>query len=152
MKKKNQTFWWEKEENKTTIEIPVSIVKDRTAWVVGCNSETKKKIGGLGGTVQGDTREEAIDEFFKTMRFVHHFNLKRSLSYERWVPLILGPWGSIGGNWITIFGMNFNFRYGKNLKHGWYIPFTKLNISFHNKWKTYNKFVKENKPTWDNKN
>ena len=55
--------------------------------------------------------------------------------YECMVPFIKGQWKHPGGRWIIIFGLQFYFRYGKNMRHGWYIPGTKLNIIFHNLWK-----------------
>lgn len=30
---------------------------------------------------------------------------------------------------------HLNFRYGEEMKYGWYVPFTKLNIMFVNYWR-----------------
>lgn len=135
--------WWGLPENKTNIEIPVSIIESGKYWIVCANDETKNLLGDLAFISQGKTKEEAIERFFSNMNFTYCHYKNKSLSYERFVPFIKGPWGHIGGNWFTIFGINVYFRYGKGMKGGWYIPFTKLNIRIHSLWKSYRNYKKK---------
>lgn len=85
-------------------------------------------------TVQGDTLEDAEAEFWLYLRVGYNFYKDRSEELDKWKPLQLGAWKGIATHWITIFGLHLYFRYGKNMKYGWYIPFTKLNITFTNYW------------------
>jgi hypothetical protein len=138
--------WWEHSENKTFIQFPLSIINDHGYFVVASNSETKQLIGNIGGSsAQGDTLKGAVDQYFKLIKFHHEFLNEKMLSYQRWVPFRKGPWGKIGGNWFAIFGINMHFRYGKGMKGGFYIPYTKLNISLHNNWNAYNRWKSKNK-------
>jgi len=135
--------WWEHEPNKEYFPFPVSVVKDSGVWVATTNEETYKLIGDrLSACAGGKTKEEAIRKMFSMIKGMHDFVVERELSYRRWVPFIKGPWSSVGGRWFSIFGINFNFRYGKNMQGGWYIPFTKLNISVHSLWATYRRYKK----------
>jgi hypothetical protein len=129
--------WWEHPENKTTVEIPVSIVSDGKYWCVGTNKDTERLIGEVPISSKGESREDAVSSFFSILKFHLMFEEQCRLSYQRFVPFRKGPWGHIGGNWFAIFGIHVSFRYGKNMKGGWYIPFTKLNISVHNDWSVY---------------
>ena len=133
--------WWEHEENKTTIPLPVSITNGDGYWVVANNSETTKLLGeNLHATSQGKTKEEAIRKFFLIMKLSHDYEVECANNYQRWVPFRKGNWSMNGGRWFVVYGMRFYFRYGKNMKGGWYIPFTKLNISFHSEWATYRRW------------
>jgi hypothetical protein len=137
--------WWTHVENKTNIELPVSIVEETKGWTICGNEETEKLIGDLAQVASGKTKEEAIANFFLMMRIVHDYEAHCARRYERWVPFIKGDWSSRGGKWFTIFGINVYFRYGKDMQGGWYIPFTKLNISIQNRWKGYEKWRKKTK-------
>lgn len=136
--------WWDHEQNKTFIQIPVSIVEDDGYWVIAPNSDTEKLLGenSLPFSAQGDSREDAINKFFKLFKIVMEHDRYEVMKYERWVPFRRGPWGK-GGKWFVIYGLSFSFRYGKGMKGGWYVPFTKLNISFHNEWRQFNRFKKK---------
>lgn len=137
--------WWDEEENQTTVEIPISIVKSASGWVAATNDRTKTFLGdGLHGCSQGETRDEAIKDLFESIRYMHQFSEMCRLKYQRWVPFRKGRWGSIGGTWFVIYGLHFYFRYGKNMKYGWYVPFTKLNISFCNEWIVYRDWKRKN--------
>lgn len=139
-------MWWEKEENKQSIPLPVSIAEGDGYWNICTNSETAKLIGEhLHAVDFGETREEAIENFYESIKIQHEYTLMRMLDYERWVPFRVGPWKTIGGKWFAIFGITFHFRYGKDMKGGWYIPFTKLNISVASAWKRYKEFVSDMK-------
>lgn len=135
--------WWDHEENQITLEIPVAITNSENYWTISTNDKTKELIGDIPIVAQGDSKEEVIKNFFETMKFHYYFNEERVLKYSRWVPLKIGP-GGIAGNWFSIFGFHIYFRYGKNMKGGFYIPFTKLNISGYNEWKQYKNKYKIN--------
>lgn len=126
--------WWEHEQNKTTFPIPVSVIKSENHYVAGFNSDTEKLLGWGVHSGVGETEEEAILNIFESMNMITEYYRHTSMRYERFVPFLKGDWGKAGGNWFAIFGLHFNFRYGHDMKYGWYIPFTKLNISFRNKW------------------
>jgi hypothetical protein len=139
--------WWKDPKNKITFPLPISIVyDDNGVWIAATNDETEALLGDkVGSVAQGETQEEAIKDLITHIKIQIEYYYDMSLSYERWVPLRIGPWSSIGGSWFTVFGFNFYFRYGKNMKHGWYIPFTKLNISIRNQWKIYREYRKSKK-------
>lgn len=136
--------WWDHPENQITIELPVAVIQDDKYWCVTASKETEKLIGdNLGGCSQGESREEAIKEFFSLIKWHHEFINERMLSYERWVPFRKGQWNKTGGTWFVIFGLHFYFRYGKQNKGGFFIPFTWLNISFYSEWITYRNYKRE---------
>lgn len=126
------------ENEKQFIEIPISIKFYGDTWIICSNSETDRYLGKhLHSVTSGQSREEAIENFFRIVRFNHDYWRLSALSYQRWVPFRKGPWKKYGGQWFVVFGIHFHFRYGKNMKGGWYIPFTKLNISVINEWLVY---------------
>ena len=138
--------WWNHEKNKETFSFPISVVKDGDCWVATCNDETKKLLGDrLHGCAQGKTKEEAIAEMFMMIRMSHNYSEECRLNYQRWVPFRKGDWKHIGGSWLIIFGIHINFRYGKGMKGGKYIPFTKLNISIYSEWITYRNWKRNQK-------
>lgn len=140
--------WWNKAENKQNINFPVSIVEENggTHFTITFNDETNSLLGKRMSVVAGGkTKEEAIEKFFMLMKMTHEYTEECRLSYQRFVPFRKGDWKHTGGRWFIIFGFQVFFRYGKGMKHGFYIPFTNLNINFSSEWKVYNKFKKENK-------
>lgn len=140
--------WWEHDENKTTIQLPVSIIKrdDCDRYTIAANKDTKELIGDIGGASSAYSKDEVAISFWNTIKFHQKFLTEQRLNYQRWVPFRKGPWGKIGGNWFAIFGFHVYFRYENKikLKGGWYFPFTKLNISFSNDWIIYTNWKKEN--------
>lgn len=130
--------WWNHPENKEVFNLPIAVVKSEGGWVATCNSETEKYLGKkLHGCAQGKTKEEAISQMFLTIRITHEFSEQCRLSYQRFVPFRKGNWQRVGGMWFVVFGIHVYFRYGKGMKGGKYIPFTKLNISISNDWTLY---------------
>lgn len=141
--------WWEDEKNQIKIDFPISLTSGEHRgvmyFVATTNEHTKKYLGELcQGAGQGNTKEEAINELFSSLRVLHQFNMDRMLNYERWVPFRIGNWLHIGGTWFAIYGFKFYFRYGSGMKGGRYIPFTKLNISITNLWIVYKKWKRKN--------
>ncbi len=127
-------------EEKTTIEIPVGMESGvdhdgKQYYVLFTTDETKKYIGNMGIVTQGETLEEAKEEFLKSLKSTANFWNWHVDQFRRWKPLQIGPWGQTAGHWFRIFGIQFYFRVGKNMKHGWYIPFTNLNIMITNYWR-----------------
>lgn len=138
--------WWNHSDNMTTYPLPISVIHDGEWCVVTGNDETKKLLGEyLNVSSQGKTREEAISDYFKMLRFNHEFILGRELKFQRWVPLQIGPWGHIGGSWFSVYGIHVHFRYGKGMKGGRYIPYTLLNISMSSDWMAYKRWKKNRK-------
>ena len=134
--------WWDHSENRSTIEVPVAVINDGKYWVVSTIDDDKWLGEYLYACAQGDSKEEAISRLFGLIRFIARHQHKSVLSYQRWVPFIKGPWGKTGGNWFTVFGLHVYFRYGKKMKGGCYVPFTKLNISISSYWTIYSEFKK----------
>lgn len=132
--------WWNHPEHKTSIELPVAIVNEGDFWVIAGSSETERLIGRLANSTQGNSREDAIIHFWTLMRFEYEYLDDCRLNYQRWVPFRKGDWKHMGGTWFTIFGIQVYFRHGKNMQHGWYVPFTKLNISISSEWTVYKRF------------
>lgn len=125
--------WSENLENKTTIELPVSIIQESGFWIIASNDETKKLLGKrINAISYKKTKEEAIITYFNCIKSLYEYQEKRAVKYERWVPFIKGNWKQIGGTWFKTFGITIYFRYGKNMKKGWYIPFTSWNIYIYN--------------------
>lgn len=135
---KKTESWWGNPIHKENIPLSISIIQDGDFWVASTNNETETLLGQqISSVAQGKSKEQAIAKLFEFIRIGNSHMEKQAISYERFVPFIKGDWKNKGGRWFTIFGFMFYFRYGKNNKYGWYVPFTKLNISFENKWKTY---------------
>lgn len=137
--------WWNHPENQTTVEIPIALAKSGEHWVATTGVKAEEQYLGeeLHGLGSGDTKEEAIAKMFEYIRLMAFYYKDSELRYQRWVPFRKGPWGRIGGNWFSIFGLHVYFRYGKKMKYGWYIPFTKLNISFSSDWRVYKRWRKK---------
>lgn len=136
--------WWEDSQNKTTFDFPISVIKEGERYVASTNEDTDKYLGKfIGGVSQGSSKEEAIENLFSIIKFCIEHYKEESLRYQRWVPFRKGDWSHAGGKWFVIFGLQFYFRVGKNMKHGWCIPFTKLNVFVSNEWKEYRRFKKE---------
>ena len=129
--------WWNNPENRTTVELPIAIVKDLEYWVAATVEDERWLGKELHSCSQGETKEEAIQGLFDLIRFRVQYADECRFSYQRWVPFRYGSWGKIGGNWFAIFGIHVYFRYGKNMQGGWRIPFTKLNVSTHSDWVSY---------------
>lgn len=128
-------------EERTTIEIPIGYVQgeyeDGKKYVVAFNTkETNDIIGNkIGLVVQGDSLDDAKIQMLQSIKCHIDWIEKRSHQLDLWKPFQKGNWKHIGGTWFTTFGINVYFRYGENMKGGWYIPFTKLNISVRNHWR-----------------
>lgn len=122
------------------IEIPFKVIRTTTNiteekeyW---CLTPSKDyDFFGCGIVVQGDSYQDAVDQFWNTVASCCEFHKDKSDMYYKTCPLIIGPWSRTGGRWIKSFGVGIYFRYGKGMKGGFYVPFTKLNISFSNAWK-----------------
>lgn len=141
----DEMSWWDHPENQRNVEIPIAIIKDDKYWVASTNDKTKELLGDyFHGCTQSDKSEEdAIKKLFEMLRWTSELYFEQMLNYQRCVPFRHGPWGRIGGHWFAIFGIHVYFRYGKNMQGGWYVPFTKLNISMSSEWVTYKRFKKE---------
>ncbi len=145
--------WWDHEQNKEIASLPIAIIQSQEGkegidgvWIASTNTETEKFLGnGLTGCAQGKTKEEAIKKLFYIIKITHKYSEECRLNYQRWVPFRKGDWSQRGGRWIVIFGIHIYFRWGKQNKHGWFIPFTPLNIIINSEWVTYKNWMKKNK-------
>lgn len=115
------------------LEIPIEYNYEDGHHIITNNDETNKFLN-IPIVVQAKSLEKAINNYWETVRCHLDYLEKRDRELDKWKPFQKGDWNHIGGNWFTVFGLNFYFRYGKNMKHGFYIPFTKLNIMFKNYW------------------
>lgn len=125
-----------------TIGLPAILVKENDTYFITTTDEGED-ILGQSPYGQGKTREEAEEEFWKMVKFMIEYHEKRSRALNLWKPFQKGDWSHIGGSWFTIFGINVYFRYGKGMQGGWYIPWTKMNISVNNYWSVYKKTKKD---------
>lgn len=137
--------WWDHPENQSEIKLPIGIVGDsNNQFTASTNDRTLEILGEHShGVASGETKEQAIEALFSLIRWTHEFTHDKMLSYERWVPFRKGVWGKIGGTWFVVFGLHVYFRYGKSMKGGWYVPFTKLNVSVYSLWTTYKNYKAE---------
>lgn len=124
----------EKNWQEKSIKIPVKYRKEGNTHII---RTTKKSEKYFGQYIMGyaDNSADAEKEFWEYVKSVNNYHFERSKELDKWKPLQLGDWSQMGGRWITVFGFHFNFRYGKGMKGGFYIPFTKFNISFTNYWR-----------------
>lgn len=136
-------------ENKTNsiqedyLRIYLNVVEDDNGFTASI-TETSKTMYGLNGAVAwGKTKIEAYNALAENLKAVHGFKDKLLLKYKRFA-FEIGKWDGIGTHWILIFGIHIYFRYGSDKKHGFYVPFTKLNILITNYWKTYKTYLKDN--------
>lgn len=144
----DEISWWNQDENKSTYPLPISVKEDEGIWVATFNSDTETLLGKrMHGVAQGDTREDAVRNMLDVIRCVYEHYEEMEMKYKRWVPFRGGNWKKMGGNWFTIFGIHFYLRIGAGMKGGWYIPFTKLNISISSEWRNYKNFKKQKTTT-----
>lgn len=141
-KEVDKISWWNHPKNQVFINFPIALINDGKYWVASTRTDKSGKFLGedLTGVSQGKTRKEAIEKLFLMIRYAHSYSEDCRLSYQRWVPFRKDSWGKIGGNWFSIFGFHIYFRYGKGNKEGWFVPFTKLNISFSSDWTVYKRY------------
>jgi len=141
MKVSDELLWWDKPENQEDFNLSISVIESDGIWVVSTNDKTKDYLGNkLSACASGKTKEQAISRLFLIIRHTHEFTEECRLNYQRFVPFRKGDWKKSGGTWFVVFGFHVYFRYGRPMLHGFYIPFTKLNISFSSDWKTYRKY------------
>lgn len=133
--------WWNHPENQHTFALPIAIHgNDEEGYTATCNEKTEKYLGELNGCHHGKTKEEAINGMFALIRMAYEYDEECRLNYQRFVPFRKGDWSHIGGSWFTVFGIHVYFRHGKGMKGGWYVPFTKLNISVSSDWAIYRRY------------
>jgi hypothetical protein len=116
------------------LTIPVILVQEDEDY---CIISTKESEAIIGNSIvgSGKTFEDAANKFWDMARYINEYHKSRSHDLDRWKPFQKGNWKHTGGSWFTVFGINVYFRRGKNMKGGWYIPFTKMNISITNYWR-----------------
>jgi hypothetical protein len=131
MKKDKFEDWGYKTEP-IKISVNAELVIDGDHFLITTTDESEKIFGNAYG--QGKTIEEAEKEFWKMVKFINDYNEERSRELDKWKLFQKGDWKHIGGTWFTVLGINVYFRRGLGMKGGWYVPFTKLNISMHNHW------------------
>lgn len=139
--------WWEHPENKETFDFPISVIEEDGQWCAGTNKESEELLGYNGHGV-GNTKEEAIKDLFKSLRFFVDYLDDRQRNYQRFVPFRSGKWKGQATHWFVVFGIHFYFRYGDGMLGGKYIPFTKLNVTVHNEWKQYKEWKKKKHEEW----
>lgn len=122
------------------ISFPVNYIFDEGHHLIANSDETDNIIGQVNTCVQGDSFEDAKKVYFEILKSNIEYLEERSRQLDLWKPFQKGDWKQIGGTWFTTFGINVYFRYGKGMKYGRYIPFTKLNISISNYWRRIKKF------------
>lgn len=124
------------QDKKTHINLPIKHLIDKN----GCHYIMPlKEYTNMGFCAKGDTFEDAEKSFIKYMEFANNYNIEELNNLNKRVIFLSGDWRRIGGTWFQILGFHFYFRYGKNMRGGWYIPFTKLNIRINNLWLNNNK-------------
>lgn len=121
------------------ISVPVDMFIDEDGSVVLSSTEETQKLFGSGIVSHGKTVEEAEKMFWSMVESTTTYNSERSKELDKWKPLQIGPWKTIGGRWFTIFGIQFYFRKKSDLIKikmvgGRFIPFTKWNVRVKNLW------------------
>jgi hypothetical protein len=116
------------------LTVPVALVHEGEYYCIITTPETEKMLGDSPYS-QGKTQQEAIDKFWYMHRAMQAHYKHRAKLLDRWMPFEKGDWKNKAGKWFKVFGINVYFRIGKGMQHGWYMPFTKLNIMVSNYWK-----------------
>ena len=125
------------------IKIPVEKTQEENIISLIPSEETYKTFEPyIFFVAKGGTLEEAEKDYFNILNEHIKWLQEEHLKLNCWKPLRLGPWENGMGKWFSVFGMHFYFRIGKGMQGGFYIPFTNLNISFNNNWKTLKKWKK----------
>lgn len=119
----------------TYLQIPIGIESYDDGIVLFSVEQTDDIIGNLGIVIQEDTLNKAKAQALDILKYHIKYLEKRSNELDLWKPFQKGQWSHIGGTWFTVFGIHVYFRYGDGMKGGWYIPFTRLNITVNNYWK-----------------
>lgn len=120
------------------ITLPVKVYVGNGHVCIATSDISKSLIGGHI-VVEGKTFQDAETEFWKSVAVTCGYHKERSDLLDLYKPFQKGDWKEIGGTWFCIYGINVYFRYGKKMQHGWYVPFTKLNIMITNYWKSKTK-------------
>lgn len=120
-------------EQRLNLELPVMYVQTEDCYVMWSDNETDKLLD-IPVVVQADSKEAAIKQFWISVKCNQEFYRYIYRRHQRWALFDKGPWVR-GGRWFSVLGFHFNFRVGKNMKGGVYVPFTKLNISFTSFWR-----------------
>lgn len=85
---------------------------------------------------QGKSFEEAEKDLISMIKMINKYHLNRANYLKKYEWFSKGDWNHTGGSWFTILGIHVYFRYGKGMQGGgWYIPFTKMNVSITNYWR-----------------
>lgn len=116
------------------IKIPLAIFNENGHYSLIPLDETESIIGDCPFCAQGESIEEAEKDLFRFLKWHNDYLQDRSRQLDRWHPFRKGRWFTTGGTWFTCFGVGLYFRYGKSMHFGWYVPFTKLNVSIINYW------------------
>lgn len=131
--KKSKKYTWEDE----FVKLPIIRVRsDGKCHIITRTND--KDVIGKGIIAVGDTFEDAEDQFWELLKTTSTHERKRSNELNKWKPFQKGNWSSTGGTWLIVYGIKIYWRYGKNMRYGWYIPFTKMNIMIVNYWTNKN--------------
>ena len=113
------------------LKFKVDMFQDETGVVI-----TAYKKGLFSSiAVQGKSFKEAENHFWALAWDISKYHQKRSDELNCWKWFQKGDWKQPGGSRFIVFGIAVYFRYGKQMKGGWFVPFTNMNISIHSYWK-----------------
>lgn len=120
---------------KDFLKIPVLILreKDQSVSIVSYSETDRMLPNSPSG--HGKSLEEATLNFWLSHNIQQEYIENMAKKAYKWVPIRIVPWKQIGGQWLSIYGFRFYFRYGKGMRGGRYVPFTLFNITFSNYWK-----------------
>lgn len=123
-------------KKKHKIGIEVELFEDDGKFVI-CPVDNCPIFQGI--VSQGHTLEAAEKKFIQLAGYMQEYYIERSNDLDRWKPFNKGNWSRRGGTWFTVFGVGLYFRFGQGMKGGFYVPLTKMNITFTNHWKAIKK-------------
>ena len=120
---------------KITIEIPFEVElienSDKSTRIRIMPTQEFSDQFGISFVAEGATLDEASKKF-KTMLLVCVAFLKEQTVKKVWVA---GPKSEYSkSRWFEFLNFHLSIRIGPNMKGGWYIPFTQINLSFKNLW------------------
>lgn len=121
-------------EETILLQIPVTYAQENDHHIINSNDATEKLLD-IPVVVQADSKEEAIEKYWIIVQSHLRFHQWIYRRHSRWALFYRGAWKGMATHWFSVLGFNFYFRRGKGMKGGFYIPFTKLNITFRNHWR-----------------
>ena len=122
------------EKESIKISIDVDLIHDGRNYIITTNGKSDKYFGAAIVST-GKTIEEAERKFWIMASFSNEYHVNRSNELDKWKLFQKSDGFQRGVGWVTILGIKFYIRHGRQNKGGWFIPLTDINITIINHWR-----------------